>query len=314
MPLVNWGLRVRLTAIAVFVLALLTQQSAAQRHEAPAAEQFIGTTPCDALPRRFLGIGTDSPCERISWQLALAKDPQTGQPDAFSLTAVHGMQMVNAPGFVDGGSTVRLTGRWSIAAGTRTNPKAIIYRLAAERQAYAEFARIGGNLLHLLSDDRSLSVGNAGWSYTLNRVGGTPDRALSTPVVSEQTVHKHAAGVFEGRTPCQDVARELKVSVGSDCTKMKWRLTLLENPATGTPTTYKLEGTIYRRAPRTGTWGIFRDPGTTAIVYRLDPDESGGSLSLLKADDNILFLITRAGDWFVGDGSFSYTLNRVAGS
>jgi hypothetical protein len=103
------------------------------------------------------------------------------------------------------------------------------------------------------------------------------------------------------------------VATSSDCNKIKWRLTLHQDPATGTPTTYKLEGFVYRNPPRTGKWVVLEDASANAVVYRLDPDQPGGFLSLFRADDNILLFLNRAGDFLVGDVHYSYTLNRVGG-
>jgi hypothetical protein len=74
-------------------------------------------------------------------------------------------------------------------------------------------------------------VGNGGWSYTLSREdlaeplvdprqappdGGEP-RTLS-PVSTGPTVF----GVFDGRTPCQGIARDLQIQVAAGCAKSKF--------------------------------------------------------------------------------------------
>ena len=104
----------------------------------------------------------------------------------------------------------------------------------------------------------------------------------------------------------------MNVAAGDDCTKIKWRLTLHQDPGTRAPNGYKLEGFRYRNPPRTGTWTIrtaANDP--KRVIYQLDPDQRGGFLSFLKADDNVLLFLDREGAFLIGDVYYSYTLNRT---
>ena len=117
-------------------------------------------------------------------------------------------------------------------------------------------------------------------------------------------------GVFEGRTPCGEVAVRFTGFGGPGCEKIKWRLTLRHDSATHAPTTYLYEGT---RTSREGPWVIARgsaaDPD--AVVYRLDPDHPQSSLSLLRADESVLLLLDDDLHVLVGDASWSYVLNRT---
>jgi hypothetical protein len=120
-------------------------------------------------------------------------------------------------------------------------------------------------------------------------------------------------GVFEGRFPCQEIARQLKIEVTAECTKIKWRLTLFRDPATGQPTTYKLEGSFFREQARTGPWALVRGSKANprAQVVQLDSDKPPGSLLLLLGDENVLFILDQARQLRVGTDYLSYTLNRV---
>ena len=134
--------------------------------------EFVGSTPCDDLPRQFLGIPTNSPCERIAWQLTLLTNQDTRLPTTWKLVSTYGMQAHNAPGFVGGGTTVELQGTWAIVKGTKSNPDAVVYDLNADKpQKSMSFVKVGEQLLHFLNRDKSLLIGNASWSYTLNRKG-----------------------------------------------------------------------------------------------------------------------------------------------
>ena len=125
------------------------------------------------------------------------------------------------------------------------------------------------------------------------------------------------SGTFEGRTPCQEISKQLNLFVDAGCIKLKWSFTFLQDAATGRPGTYKLEGTLYRdgrlhaAAPRTGKWSVLRDWSSGALIYRLERDEPGGYLLLMRADENVLFFLDKEGNALVGNQSFSYTLNRT---
>ena len=47
-------------------------------------------------------------------------------------------------------------------------------------------------------------------------------------------------GIFEGRSPCLGIARQLKISTTADCIKLKWNLTLYRDPVTFRPSTFTL--------------------------------------------------------------------------
>lgn len=98
-----------------------------------------------------------------------------------------------------------------------------------------------------------------------------------------------------------------------ECIKIKWRLVLYRDPDTQAPSTYTLEGFIYRNPPRSGKWQIIKGAGKdrNAVVYQLDPDKPAQSLYFYKGDDNVLFFLDRQKNFMVGYNDFSYTLNRT---
>jgi hypothetical protein len=182
-------------------------------------------------------------------------------------------------------------------------------------------ARIDANLLQVLTSDRHLMVGNGGFSFTLNRVERAEPRlsaaaARSEPDMSYQisalAKGPNVFGVFEGRSPCLGIARQLKITVHPACSRAKWRVTLYQDAETRAPTTYKVEGTLHLDGPREGTWtlvqGTRSDPH--AMVYQLAPTASASAMLLMKGDDNVLFMLEENGAPLVGHGDFSYTLNR----
>jgi hypothetical protein len=182
--------------------------------------------------------------------------------------------------------------------------------------------KLNDNILHVLNADGSLMVGNGGWSYTLIRRdvseprvdpaviaadGGDEPRTIS-PVSKGQDVF----GVFEGRTPCHGIARELAAAVRPGCWKLKWRVTLFQDPRSHEPTTYKVEGTLYGSNARQGQWrttrGTADDP--KAMVYELLPGAQHRRILLLSGDDNVLFFLDQNRRPLIGTEQNTYTLDR----
>jgi hypothetical protein len=279
---------------------------------------FVGSSPCDPQPRAFVGVPAGADCERITWELTLSEPG--GSAGTFSLAAVYGMTAVNDPGFAGGGTKAQIQGTWTAGRGRAFDPDAVVYRLTAGGARTLEFARLDDNLLHPIDGGKELMVGNPGWSYTLTR---------KTPVTSDahgpDTLRPNAresasptaaaasgavASVWEGRTPCQAIARQMAVKVSADCFKLKWRLTFYLDAGSKTSGAYTLETTTYRTVPRTGTWSL-ETIGKDRRVYRLDPDERGAFLALQQAGERILLLLDPQGRPLPGDILFSYTLNRV---
>jgi len=118
-------------------------------------------------------------------------------------------------------------------------------------------------------------------------------------------------GVFEGRTPCNDLVFEFaNMAPYPGCLKIKWKLTLYRDQTTGAASTYLYQGT---RTLREGTWAILQgtESDPEAVVYQLQLDNTRRPVSFLKADENHLFLLDRSLNFLVGDALFSYTLSRI---
>lgn len=121
-------------------------------------------------------------------------------------------------------------------------------------------------------------------------------------------------GVFDGRTPCKDLAKMLDEQAPSDCSKIKWRLTLYVDSISRNPDSYELIGFMReKRDPLRGSWSIIKgskeDP--EAIIYELNDNHGKPLLFLLKGDDNVLFFLDSEMKHLVGNKDFSYALNRM---
>jgi hypothetical protein len=214
-----------------------------------------------------------------------------------------------------------MDGKWAITTGTKTDPKAIVYQINPDDpQSTVSFLKVSDDLIHVLSSEKTLLVGNGAWSYTLNRMDnqsptqiheGSPPEPPTRPPQPAMPGGSSVFGVFDGRTPCHEVVFEFtNTTPFPDCLKIKWRLTLYQDNATGAPSTYLYMGTSQFRE---GSWAIIRgmegDPD--AVVYQLQPNDTQGPVSFLKVDENHLFLMDRAMNLLVGNELFSYTLSRV---
>jgi len=289
---------------------------------------FVASSPCDAASRPLLKIPGTANCELIKWNLTLDQDPSTLAPTTYRPSYVYGLPEQGTNGLSRGEIKVERQGRWAIVRGTKTSADATVYQLDPDKpQESVSFLKVDHNLIHLLDRDGSLMVGSAGWSYTLNLVGGyrrhtQPSDPLSISTVKPDSPMASApptaagssvVGAFVGRSPCHEVAAQLNQAVNDNCAKVKWDLTLYQDPNRLTPTMYKLRGTFHRERAGEGRWAIVRgtkkDPA--AVVYQLDPDKPQGSLFLLKADDNILLFLDKDRNLMVGNSDFSYTLNRA---
>ncbi len=277
---------------------------------------FSGSTPAGDSIRPLLGIPSDATAELMQWQLTLYQDAKTLAPARYALRCDYGPAVAGLPGL--GKERIRLQreGSWKLGKGTKSKPEAVVYELDGAVSLF----RLSADILHVLNRDRSLMNGTGGWSYTLYRseaserpgdpslTADAPRSYTIAPVASGQSVF----GVFEGRSPCQGIARELKIGVDAGCIKVKWRVTLYQDPKTLAPTTYRLEDSLHRQAPREGNWTIIRgteiDP--EAPVYQLAPTETEAALCLLEGDNNVLFFLNQNRRPLVGHAEFSYTLNR----
>jgi hypothetical protein len=256
------------------------------------------------------------------WKIILYQDPATRTPTTYKLENAYGVPKQGTPGLEGGGTPIVMEGSWAIVKGTKLDPDAVVYQLHSDnRQTAVAFLKMADDILHVLNDDQTLMVGNAAWSYTLNRTDNRTslninERPGSMPEGSRPPIPLMPSGssvlaVFEGRLPCHEIVLEFtKVAPFSGCMKIKSRLTLYQDQTTDAPSNYLYMGTT---TIREGTWTILqgteKDPD--AVVYQLDLDDSQQPVLFLKADENHLFLMDRARNLLVGNALFSYTLSRI---
>jgi hypothetical protein len=117
---------------------------------------FEGRTPCGSIATGFTGFPAQN-CEKIKWRLTLYR-ATARQPTTW---------------IYDGTRTTR-RGRWEIAPVPGGDGSRAIYHLNAEGDGRVlSLLSIDENVLLLLDRDLKVVVGDASWSYALNRVKST---------------------------------------------------------------------------------------------------------------------------------------------
>ena len=142
-----------------------------------------------------------------------------------------------------------------------------------------------------------------------------------------QLATQNSTSVYEATTPCNEAVKILlAIPATTKTDMMKWNLTFYIDLKTSVPVSYKLIY-IYGLAKQ-GTRGFMEgastkewkgkctiskstNKNTEAEVYTLYSDSSSFSLSFLKPNENILHLLDEDKNLMIGNGAWSYTLNRT---
>lgn len=297
-------------APGIVAVVLLVTSPTRQTSASPATLSdvvFVASTPCDQDVRRMLTIPPGAGCDFIRWRLTL---DAAGQ-QRFSLEIQFGEAQPNTLGFVGGGRRASLEGRFAIVRSETGSGD--IYRLEPAGSALPiPLLEVNDNLLHVLSAEGRLLGGNGGWSYTLNRE--RPAQAVANPafrLLSSRAIAPRGDVIFDGRTPCREIASRIGIPAGTTCFKVKWNLTLKVGAKTAAAGTYTLRRTGHRSEAITGRWEVRALGNNAPQIYTLDPG-TPGSLSFLTVDDDALFMMDEHGRLLTGNGDFSYTLDRRA--
>lgn len=264
------------------------------------AFNLVGSTPGDSAIKKMLGIKADAVIDFIRWNLLINKD------ETFKLSIEYGENQPNTLGFKQGGTAQIIEGNYQVASSENWEQLYTLQR--KDGTAMLSLVAISTNLFHMLDDQSQLLVGNAGWSYTLNREFVEPGEVATFKSSGAQSAE--AKLIFEGRTPCREIALlhpEMKAS--SDCFKIKWRLILDRDAQTGLPTTCTTRN-IVDNQPRdvVGTWQLLKTP--SAVIYQLKLPGLRDPILLMQADKNILYFLDEKQNLLIGNKDFSFTLNR----
>ncbi len=249
---------------------------------------FTASTPASPVVRSFLGISLSDSIDFIRWKVVLKNA-------VYSLQCNYGISKPNTNGFISGGKKIELKGE--------LEKEKNYYRLK-NGNAVLHIVELNENLLHLLNAGKSLLVGNAGWSYTLNNI----HPAASDKISIRATLNlPQDSMVFSGRTPCNIPG---VIPEGMQCYKLKWQLVLYAGTEKNGQASYKVVSTAWRKeSGRYGNWEIVTGKNGS-VIYQLSDANGNPLLYLLKADENILLFTDAEGNLLTGDEDFSYTLNR----
>jgi hypothetical protein len=278
----------------------------------PDSMEYVGYSPCTLSVKDVLPVVCEVETGLVHWRLQLHRNPQNQAPTTYDLWVEYGQTANNVNGIASGLRKIKREGKWSMAG---SGPRATV-----KLDGLASFTHLGPGLIHPLNADGSLMIGNGGHSFTLANANSLekpvdpadvaqanlqPDMSYRiTPLASGPTVY----GIFEGRTPCQGIAGELKRQVHPGCWKLKWRVTLYQEPGAEKPTTYKAEGSLFGNPLREGKWSY--GTGPLGVTYRLEGANGAPPIQLLRGDDDVLFFLGQDGKPMMGSADFAYTLNR----
>jgi hypothetical protein len=100
-------------------------------------------------------------CEVIKFSLVLYWDQETKTPTTYEMARV----------YVGKGNDRTINkGTWTITAGTKLDPQAVVYQLNSNApEEFLSFWAIGRDILFILDQDMNPRVGTAAWSYALNK-------------------------------------------------------------------------------------------------------------------------------------------------
>lgn len=279
--------------INLFLCILLTN---ACLGNTPSSQTVLtGSTPGDDLIKSLLTINPEKQIDFIRWDLTLNAEK------TYLLNINFGESQPNTNGFKSGGEILSFAGSY--------NQKGNVYELKNE-QTQISLLKINENLFHLLTPNNKLMVGNDGWSYTLSRKDLLTKDAAALPTLTTPAGAAQEE-VFWGRTPCLDRTK-FKLPISSQCLKMKWKIVLLRDVNTGQPTTFGLDSTANRDRTIEGKWKIVKGlkNNPEAVIYQLDFEKHGETLSFLVGDENVLFFLDKENQLLTGNSDFSFTLNR----
>ncbi|MBB6327532.1 hypothetical protein FHS59_003175 [Algoriphagus iocasae] len=267
---------------------------------------LIGSTPGDDLIKTMLAIPNQTKVDFIRWNLILDNE------NVFTLDITYGESKPNTLDFISAEKQT-FNGTYSIVNNREKNGFKEIYQLKSDGlPGIISMTQISENLFHILTPQNKLMNGNGGWSYSLNRkvAVDSGEILISSPIPDDKSLQQ----VFDGRTPCQEIAAghpEMKVSI--TCFKLKWKLTLNRDSVTHLPTTCTIR-TVVDNQPRdvSGTWAIIKGTATNpeAIIYKIHANDLAEPISLLLGDENVLFFLDQDNIPLIGNEDFSFTMNK----
>ncbi len=275
--------------------------------QAPEEVVLVGSTPGDEPVKNMLSISPATRVDFIRWNLKLKRDK------TFGLTIRFGESQPNTLGFKSGGETKNFEGSFAIDTPPVNKNFSEVYQLQSSSFAQTiSLVKISENVFHILTPDSQLMIGNGGWSYTLNR--SVPVDSKEILISSELSENRMLQVVFDGRTPCREIALEHpEMNASRSCFKLKWKLILNRDSITCSPTTCVIRKVVDSKAlDVTGKWTIIQGTpeNPRIVIYKIETGHPTTQISFLVCDENVLYFLDKHGDPFTGNENFSFSLNR----
>lgn len=162
--------RVGLYLISAMLTCLVATSSCSQNRNTghfPADHLFVGSTPCDPFINSFLKISSGTKCDFIKWELRFQKN----KSDSFHLIVVYGESKPNTNGFMGGGAKLVIDGKYKTGDAGKANPYTKVYYLhSATFRSPVLLIEMDENILHFAYANNTFIIGNAGYSFVLNRM------------------------------------------------------------------------------------------------------------------------------------------------
>ena len=114
---------------------------------------FVGRTPCHEFMKE-LNMEVRAECAKRKMGVTLYHDPVTHQPTTYE---TWGMDKRTGKG------------KWHILRGTPADPKATVFQLELDANTSLFLLKGDDNVLFILDRNKNFLIGNASFSYTLNR-------------------------------------------------------------------------------------------------------------------------------------------------
>jgi hypothetical protein len=157
--------------------------------------------------------------------------------------------------------------------------------------------KLNDNIFQIISKDKKIVPGGAGYANTLNRVDPVKQKSIDFKP-ENNSVSKEME--LTGRTPLKPFDKLLDIVDNEDHDKIKW---IIKFHADGT---MDVRRTLEHIADYKGTWTASNN------VYKLDFE--GHVLYLLKASDDVYYFMTIEDGLLVGNQEFGMSLIRRAPS
>ncbi|WP_316784584.1 hypothetical protein [Pedobacter frigiditerrae] len=270
---------------------------------------LVASTPIGKELQTTFGVSSANEYDFMKWELNLNQNNQQ-----FILDLNYGESMPNTTGFINGGKKAQISGTYTANTGQIGNLSGKIYELKDTKTGNRfSFLQIDEHIFHLLSAKRTLMVGNSGYSYTLNNNNLNKTDSTSPSLIMAKLADNNKAIQlsFAGRTPCEEIATDNKLTVSEGCFKIKWSIVLNRDPQTLKPSTFTMRRINIGPDTLIGNWQVLK--GITAqpkaLVYQLKSTNTKETYNLLVGDDNVLFVLDQHFRLYPGNKLHSYTLN-----